>query len=87
MKGSVREYPKGSGIFTGIIFQKMFLPIYDTNLPEILHKYCLDLSEELLLGLVPKYPEFPEKFRNLYFSGTFHIVRNFGNFRNYMYKY
>ena len=57
----------------------MFLSNYDTNLPEILHKYCLDLFEELILGLAPKYPEFPEKFRNLNFYGTFRIVWNFGN--------
>ena len=50
----------------------LFFGNYWTNHPEIFHNYCLDLSEELLLCLGPKYPRLPEKIQN---------VRNFGNFR------
>ena len=50
---------------------------YWTNHSEILHSYCLNLSDELLLGSGPKYPEYPEKFRKLTvpeFSGISRIL-------------
>ena len=47
----------------------LFLGSYWTNHSEILHSSCLDLSEELLLGSGPKYPEFPKKILEINFSG------------------
>ena len=35
----------------------LFLRNYWTNQSEILQSYCLDLSEERVLGSGPKYPE------------------------------
>ena len=69
MARSVRECPEGFGILTGIFFRKVFLLNYDTNSSEILHNYCLHLSEDLLLCSGPKYAEFPEKFGNSIFYG------------------
>ena len=58
----------------------LFLGNYWTNQTDIFYSNWLDLPEELLLGLGPKYPEFPENFR------IFRNVRSFGNFRKFMYK-
>ena len=52
----------------------LFFGNYWTNQSEILHSYCLDLSEEHLLGSEPKHPEFPGKFRKLTFSGMSGIL-------------
>ena len=62
--------PLQGGRFLGALF----LGNYLTNQSEILHRYCLDPSEEHLLGFGPKYLEFRGKFRNLNFFG---ISRDF----------
>ena len=58
----------------------LFLGNYCTNHPEILHNYCLDLSEVLYLGRGQKYPDIPRKKSGNSFSGIFQNARNFGNF-------
>ena len=60
-----------SGNFTGILFRNQFLWIYWTNHSEILHNYCLDLSEGLILCSGPKNLEFREKTPELQFFPQF----------------
>ena len=71
----------------GVNLTPYVLGNYATDPSEIRYVYGSDLFDGLPIGSVTKYPEFPERFRNLFFSGIFRKVRDFGNFRKFIDEY
>ena len=70
-------YPRHGGYITiGKHFNESQKKIWFKSISFEVRKNYLDLSEDLLLCSRPKYSEFPEKFRNINFSGILVISVN-----------